>query len=192
MEKNPLNDIVARSCTDKSFREEFLSDPAGVLRRAGVQVPDGISIKVIQNSDEKLHVVLPTSLDEQPAAWDWEGRPEPGEEARTNDLLMKWSRHGLELIGRITSESAPRLRQEIDKVSGNLVIDFGKVTFMGSAGLGVLLAAHKRMAANGKQLCLCDVAPPIRNIFSLSGMDSFFKFVSADLKNTWWMAFPIV
>ena len=192
MEKNPLNDIVARSCTDKLFRQELLKDPAGVLRRASIQVPEGITIKIIENTDEKIHVVLPTSLEQQPAAWVWEGRPEPGGESRVGDLLMKWSAHGLEITGRITAEGAQALRVELDKVSGNVVIDFGKVTFMGSAGLGVLLALRKRLAVSGKELYLCDVPPAIRSIFSLSGMDSFFKFVSGDVKNTWWMAFPIM
>ena len=173
MEKNPLNDIIARTCTDKSFRRELLSDPAGVLRRAGIEVPRGIGIRVIENTDEKVYLVLPASQDERPAA----GRPRPGEEARTSDLLMKWSLHGLDLIGRITVEGAQALRLELDKVGEDLTIDFEKVSFMGSAGLAVLLATRKRLAAEGKELCLCDVQPAVRNIFSLSGMDSFFKII---------------
>jgi anti-anti-sigma factor len=192
MKQNPLNDIIARTCWDKSFREELLRDPANILRSAGIQVPDGTNIRVMENTDEEIYVVLPTSGDDQPTEWAYDDRPEPGQETRSGDLVMKWSSFGLDLSGRITSDSIQMLRQELDKVSGNLVVDFREVTFMGSAGIGVFLTVQKRLAANGKQLCLCDVSPSIRNIFSLSGMDSFFKFGSGDLKNTWWMCFPVM
>jgi anti-sigma B factor antagonist len=190
MDKNPLSDILIRTCTDKSFREEFLRDAAGVLRRSGIQVPEGVSVKVIENSDERIHVVLPTSLTDQPANWARDERPKPGEEVEKGGLLIQWTEGGISLIGRINSENAPVLKQELNRVKGNLYVDFKQVTYMSSAGLGVLLATQKRLTSDKKELFLCDVAAPIRNIFSLSGLDSLFQFVSTDVANNWWMAFP--
>lgn len=192
MDQNPMSDILVRACTEKGFREEFLGDPAAVLRRMGVQVPEGVSIKVIENSDDCIHVVLPTSLSDQPAHWARDERPAPGQEIQKAGLLMRWTEGGLSLTGRVSSENAPALKEELERVKGNLYIDFAKVGYMSSAGLGVLLATQKRLAATQKELYLCDVAPPIRNIFSLSGIDSFFQFVNADDRSNWWMAFPPV
>lgn len=190
MDKNPLSDILIRTCTERAFREEFLRDAAGVLRRAGIQVPDGVAIKVVENSDECIHVVLPTSLSEQPANWTHNERPAPGEKREKAGLSIEWTEGGLSLAGRINSENASLLREELNRVKGNLYIDFKAVSYMSSAGLGVLLATQKRLASDKKELLICDVSAPIRNIFSLSGLDSLFQFVATEAVNNWWMAFP--
>jgi anti-anti-sigma factor len=190
VEKNPLREVLIQTCTDKAFRENLLKSPAETLRKVSIEVPEGITIKVLQNSDDQLYIVLPTSLEDQPSAWTHRDRPEPGEVCESEGLTIRWTDHGLTLDGRINSESAPKLRQELERANTNLLIDFTGVTFMGSAGLGVLLATHKHLAASRKELYLCNVAAPIKNIFSLSGLDSFFNFVTPDLDNTWWMAFP--
>lgn len=190
MDKNPLNDIIIRTCTEKGFREEFIRNPADVLRRYGVQVPDGLEIKVLENTDERIHITLPTDLAAQPANWKREERPAPGETTEKAGLSIQWTEDGLLLDGRVTSENAPSLKNELNRVKGNLYVDFSRVTYMSSAGLGVLLATQKRLRANHKELFLCDVAPAIRNIFSLSGMESFFQFITGDNVKNWWMAFP--
>jgi anti-sigma B factor antagonist len=192
MEKNPLHEVLVQTCTDKVFRERFVKDPAGVLRKASIQVPDGITIKVLQNTDDQIYIVLPTSLEDQPAGWTHQERPAPGEMCESASLTIRWTETGVSLGGRINSETAPKLRQELERATVSLLIDFAEVTFMSSAGLGVLLAAQKRLAANQKELYLCNVAAPIKNIFSLSALDSYFKFVNSDLDSTWWMAFPMV
>jgi len=190
MEKNPLREVLIQTCTDKIFRENFVKDPAGALRKASIQVPDGITIKVLQNSDDQLYIVLPTSLEDPPAGWTYQDRPAPGEVCESAGLTVRWTESGVSLDGRITSESAPKLRQELERATADLLIDFAGVSFMSSAGLGVLLATQKRLAAKRKELYLCNVAAPIKNIFSLSALDSFFNFVTPDLDSTWWMAFP--
>lgn len=173
MENNPLQEIIIRTCTDKVFRDEFMKDPAGVLRDASIQVPDSVAIKVLQNSDEQIYIVLPSSVKDQSLDW----TPTPGEVSQSAGLTIRWTTNGVSLGGRITSESAPKLKQELERATENLLIDFAGVTFMSSAGLGVLLATQKRLAADQKEMYLCNVAAPIKNIFSLSALDSFFNFV---------------
>ncbi len=63
---------------------------------------------------------------------------------------------------------------------------------MSSAGLGVFLATQKRLKSIGKELYLCDVADPIRNVFSISGLDSFFAFIESGFNHSWWIAFPVI
>ena len=192
MEKNPLSDIISRACLDKTFRAEFLRDPAAALRASGIQVPEGVKINAIENTDEDIYVVLPTSLEESPANWSAESRPAPGKEVDSPALSMKWAADGLYLKGRLTSDNAPLLHQEMELARCNLLVDFSEVTFMGSAALAVLLAVQKRLRAGDLQLYLCNVAPAIRGIFAVSGVESFFQFIKRDLKDLWWMTCPLM
>ncbi|MCE5244261.1 MAG: anti-sigma factor antagonist [Syntrophobacteraceae bacterium] len=193
MEKNPLQDIIARTCLDRPFREEFLRDPAGVLRRSGIQVPEGISIRVIENTDENIHIILPSGSRDEPAGWACEEAAEPGTEITATGLTIRWERDRIRLTGRITAENAADLRQQLEKVRGDFLLDFRDVSYMGSAGLGVLLATQKRLAAGGRKLYLGNVMPAIRNIFSLTGMESFFAFIDTDsAASGWWMTCPLM
>ena len=52
-------DVFARAMTDSEFKAQFIADPAAVLTAAGVEVPEGLTIKVVENSSSTFHVVLP-------------------------------------------------------------------------------------------------------------------------------------
>ena len=52
-------DVYARTMTDPEFKAQFIADPAAVLSAAGVEVPEGLTIKVVENSSSTFHVVLP-------------------------------------------------------------------------------------------------------------------------------------
>jgi anti-anti-sigma factor len=190
MKHNPLSDIITRTCLDKAFRREFISNPVEVLRREGIEVPEGVTVKVVENADDHLHIVLPVPSGEQPESWEWKGPPPVSEEIHAPDLSMLWESGALCLAGRITSETAPLFRRELDKVHKTLVIDFSRISFMGSAGLAVLLATQKRLSKNGQHIFLCEVPNPIKTLFQMAGMEKLFKFVGRNMKNLWWMAFP--
>lgn len=192
MEKNPLHDIIVRTCLDRTFRSEFIEDPAKVLRRFGIQVPEGISIKVIENKDNDIHIVLPSDPLNEPAGWASGKMAVSPEEITATGLTIKWAQDRMLLAGRITAENAPALCQQLDKVTQDFLIDLREVVFMGSAGLGVFLATQKRLHSNGRKLYLGNVPPTVRNIFSLSGMEPFFQFIDSEPGVGWWMAFPII
>ena len=192
MDMDPIRDILIRTSLDKKFREEFINDPVAVLLSVGIQVPPGVHIEVIENTDELLHIVLPTDLSEQPSEWVQCERPQPGEQIECPGLTINWTDVGVSLTGRITSENAQALRRELDRVNCRLLIDFKQVEYMSSAGLGLLLATQKRLTAAGYELYLSDVPDRIRNIFSISAFDTLFKFVNPGLEYSWWIAFPNV
>ncbi|MGA0121794.1 MAG: NHLP leader peptide family RiPP precursor [Gaiellales bacterium] len=54
-----LADLYARALTDADFKAELMADAASVLREAGVEVPEGMSIKVVENSPSAYYLVLP-------------------------------------------------------------------------------------------------------------------------------------
>ena len=75
------------------------------------------------------------------------------------------------LKGRLDTGSAPQLEQALRKsLDGvrELTLDFGKLDYISSAGLRVLLSAHKQMSRQGS-MKLTNVGESILEIFEVTG-----------------------
>ena len=77
------------------------------------------------------------------------------------------------ISGRIDTTTAPMLEQELkdsfDSIE-SLVLDFAEVNYISSAGLRVLLSAHKVMSKKGG-MKLVNVDEPIMEIFEVTGFN---------------------
>jgi hypothetical protein len=51
--------IVARVWSDEEFKQRFKNDPRGVLAEHGIDTPEGVDIRVVEDSPEVRHIVLP-------------------------------------------------------------------------------------------------------------------------------------
>ena len=51
--------VVARAWRDPTFKAKLIADPQAVLREAGMAVPAGATVKVVENTGTHLHFVLP-------------------------------------------------------------------------------------------------------------------------------------
>jgi hypothetical protein len=51
--------IIARAWRDPAFKAKLLADPHATLKEAGVAVPAGVTVKVVENTDTHHHLVLP-------------------------------------------------------------------------------------------------------------------------------------
>lgn len=51
--------IIAKCWADESFKQQLMADPAGTLKQEGVEVPAGMMIKVVENTGQVFHLVLP-------------------------------------------------------------------------------------------------------------------------------------
>lgn len=75
--------------------------------------------------------------------------------------------------GALDTKTAPLAEQRIDALlaggATNLVIDFEPLSFISSAGLGVVLATAKRLRATGGNLHLYGLNEAVRQVFDLSG-----------------------
>ncbi len=77
----------------------------------------------------------------------------------------------IEIIGRLDTTTAPVLEEEITKsISGikTLVLDFGQLEYISSAGLRVLLKSQKTMMKQGKMI-IVNASETIREVFELTG-----------------------
>lgn len=77
--------------------------------------------------------------------------------------------------GRLDASQAAAAQAFLDACSGTVVLDCAALDYLSSAGLGVLLKTHKRLAAAGGQLRLVRVGPPLNELFVLSGFDHILQ-----------------
>ena len=57
--------VVARAWRDPAFKAKLLADPQAVLKEAGMAVPAGVTVKVVENTAMHLHFVLPPKPTDQ-------------------------------------------------------------------------------------------------------------------------------
>ena len=77
----------------------------------------------------------------------------------------------LKLEGRLDTTTAPELEKTINgegESLKNLVLDFGGVNYISSAGLRVLLSAQKKMNVQGS-MELVNVSADVMDIFEMTG-----------------------
>ena len=79
------------------------------------------------------------------------------------------------LSGEIDHHSAALLREEIDfsveqTLPETLILDFNKVTFMDSSGIGLVMGRYKLMQSIGGQVRVENPKPRIKKMMELSGL----------------------
>ncbi|MEV1287760.1 STAS domain-containing protein [Micromonospora sp. NPDC049679] len=84
----------------------------------------------------------------------------------------------LEVGGEVDVYTAPRLRERlIEVVEGGarkVVVDLGRVDFLDSTGLGVLVGALKRLRAGNGTFGLVCGKEPLLKIFRITALDQVF------------------
>ena len=97
-------------------------------------------------------------------------------------MEIKESDHGGTLVvalsGRLDSTTAPEFERHIigriESGRNEVVIDFGALEFISSAGLRVMLMAAKRVKASDGRLSLCALNANIAKVFEISGFLAIF------------------
>jgi Nitrile hydratase, alpha chain len=51
--------VVARAWSDETFKRRLLAEPAAVLREQGIEVPSEVEVRMVENTDRVVHLVLP-------------------------------------------------------------------------------------------------------------------------------------
>lgn len=55
-----MNRILAKCWSDAAFKDRLLADPLAVLRAEGVDVPTGMQVRAVADTDQRVHLVIPT------------------------------------------------------------------------------------------------------------------------------------
>jgi anti-sigma B factor antagonist len=88
-----------------------------------------------------------------------------------------------EVQGAIDEKGAENLKQRFRELNSTgvkeLIIDFHKVTHIGSAGIGKLLLFYKDMAISGGKIQLENLSQTLHELFMTLKLDSIFKISKA-------------
>lgn len=77
------------------------------------------------------------------------------------------------LDGRIDGQNAREFQGAVERLLDgkdvNLLLDLEQVTFLSSAGLGVLLAIARQLHKRAGKIAVCSLSDSIRGVFLISG-----------------------
>ena len=59
---------VARAWADEDYKKRLLSDSAKALKDEGINLPEGINIKVVENTQSTIYMVLPAAPESEDGA----------------------------------------------------------------------------------------------------------------------------
>ena len=51
--------IIAKAWREPAFKAELIANPAAALKAEGIDVPAGMTVTVLENTDKQFHLVLP-------------------------------------------------------------------------------------------------------------------------------------
>jgi len=58
-EQANLQQLIAKCWADDAFKQRLIADPAGTLAAEGMAVPEGVTVRVVENTAQEVTVVLP-------------------------------------------------------------------------------------------------------------------------------------
>jgi len=79
------------------------------------------------------------------------------------------------LKGEIDHHAVTALRNQIDSMilrteSRLLILDFSKVSFMDSSGIGMIIGRYKTMLEKNGSICATGLSPTIERLFRMAGL----------------------
>ena len=80
------------------------------------------------------------------------------------------------LIGELDHHTAASIREQIDNsaelnMPSLLILDFEKLSFMDSSGIGLVLGRYRNLSKRGAELKVIGVSPQIYKVMRLSGIE---------------------
>lgn len=101
--------------------------------------------------------------------------------ARCGDQLI------VQLNGELDHYSAQSIRRDLDTMLSDpgikrLILDFSRLTFMDSSGIGVILGRYRIMRDRGGMLYVSRMNTHIARIFHMSGMERVIKQIELPLE----------
>ncbi len=58
-QSNQIASLFAACWRDEALKARFMANPRAVLAEHGVDVPDGIDVKVVENAGDRVHITMP-------------------------------------------------------------------------------------------------------------------------------------
>ena len=112
MQDQQQRQMVDRAWVEEKFKQRLLAEPVSVMREYGLEVPAGLSVKMLENTDQTIHLILParTKGSEAPA------QPQDGWGKLWAQIVSQaWKDEGFKkrLLARPASVLTERLGQQV-------------------------------------------------------------------------------
>ncbi len=88
------------------------------------------------------------------------------------EIKRKQDKIVLKVCGRLDTSTAPQLEEELEgemKGRKEVILDFSDLEYISSAGLRVLLSAHKAMKKQNGRLAVQNANEEVREVFVITG-----------------------
>jgi len=84
----------------------------------------------------------------------------------------------ISVSGRVDTVTSPELAAALKFGDATcVVLDLANVPYMSSAGIRLLLSAHKTLHGNGGELQIANVQPAVREVLDITGFSDIFNIV---------------
>ena len=58
-QRNGLAELFAACWKDEALKARFMADPVAVLAERGIEMPDGMDVTVVENTENTVHITMP-------------------------------------------------------------------------------------------------------------------------------------
>lgn len=82
--------------------------------------------------------------------------------------------------GRLDASQCAKAQSFMDEIADTRTLDFSRLEYISSAGLGILLKTQKRLAASGAALKITNVNNHIYDVFRYSGFNAIFDITAKE------------
>jgi hypothetical protein len=104
---NAFAKIIAKAWRDPAFKAELIANPAAALKAEGIDVPDGITVTVVENTDKQFHLVLPPVPTDELSEGDLEAAAGGFDFVKPTYITPNWGFHGVSLGGETMTDNKP-------------------------------------------------------------------------------------
>jgi anti-anti-sigma factor len=156
-----LDEVIQMAVTDLDFRNQLVRDPEAVLKERGFEIDPAKKVVILECTDDLFYAILPPV--EKPKS----------SEPRAVEMEIRGDT--IHLSGRLDANGVEQVRDTFLNWEGPLTLDLGRLDYISSAGLGLLLMTLKKQKQSSYEMQLVNLKPDVRNVFVLAGFDQLFQ-----------------
>lgn len=102
-------------------------------------------------------------------------------------IIYEKDRITVHLEGDLDHHSAAIIRASIDDAvlihrPKTLALDFGKITFMDSSGIGLVMGRYKLMQSLGGEIVMRNLPAPVKKVMRLAGLERLGKIEEGEVR----------
>ena len=156
-----LDEVIQMAAMDLDFRNQLVQNPEAVLKERGFEIDPSRKVVILECTDDLFYAILPPL------------KKPNSNESKTVEIEIKGNT--IRLFGRLDANGTEQVRDIFLNWEGPIILDLGKMNYISSAGLGLLLMTLKKQKKSSWEMQLINLKPDVRNVFVLGGFDKLFQ-----------------